>query len=59
MVIVGGGIIGAGVSARSGPARPVRALLVEQRDFAWGTSSRSSKMVHGGLALHLATATSS
>ena len=27
----------------------MKALLVEQRDFAWGTSSRSSKLVHGGL----------
>jgi hypothetical protein len=34
--------------AGSGAARPA-ALLVEQRDFAWGTSSRSSKLVHGGL----------
>ncbi len=48
MVIIGGGITGAGIlleAARQG----VRALLVEQRDFAWGTSSRSSKLVHGGL----------
>jgi glycerol-3-phosphate dehydrogenase len=34
--------------AGGGAARPA-ALLVEQRDFAWGTSSRSSKLVHGGL----------
>lgn len=48
LVIIGGGITGAGIlreAARFG----YRALLVEQRDFAWGTSSRSSKMVHGGL----------
>ena len=48
MVIIGGGITGAGIlleAARQG----LRALLVEQRDFAWGTSSRSSKLVHGGL----------
>ncbi len=48
IVIVGGGITGAGIlheAARLG----LRALLVEQRDFAWGTSSRSSKLVHGGL----------
>lgn len=48
LVVIGGGITGAGVlaeAARSG----YRALLVEARDFAWGTSSRSSKMVHGGL----------
>lgn len=48
MVIVGGGIIGAGI-LREAARRGIKALLVEQRDFAWGTSSRSSKMVHGGL----------
>lgn len=48
LIVVGGGITGAGVllmAARLG----LKVLLVEQRDFAWGTSSRSSKMVHGGL----------
>jgi glycerol-3-phosphate dehydrogenase len=48
LIIVGGGITGAGIlreAARAG----VRVILIEQRDFAWGTSSRSSKMVHGGL----------
>lgn len=48
VVIIGGGITGAGIlleAARHG----LNALLVEQRDFAWGTSSRSSKLVHGGL----------
>jgi glycerol-3-phosphate dehydrogenase len=48
LVVVGGGVTGAGVlreAARAGLA----ALLAEQRDFAWGTSSRSSKLVHGGL----------
>ncbi len=48
MVIVGGGIIGAGI-LREAARRDLKALLVEQRDFAWGTSSRSSKMIHGGL----------
>jgi glycerol-3-phosphate dehydrogenase len=48
MVIVGGGIIGAGI-LREAARRGIKVLLVEQRDFAWGTSSRSSKMVHGGL----------
>jgi glycerol-3-phosphate dehydrogenase len=48
MVIVGGGIIGAGI-LREATRRGIKVLLVEQRDFAWGTSSRSSKMVHGGL----------
>lgn len=48
LLVIGGGITGAGIlleAARLG----LRAVLVEQRDFAWGTSSRSSKMVHGGL----------
>jgi glycerol-3-phosphate dehydrogenase len=48
LIIVGGGITGAGIlalAARSG----LRALLLEKADFASGTSSRSSKMVHGGL----------
>jgi len=47
-LVVGGGISGAGVAlecARAG----VRTALVEARDFASGTSSRSSKLVHGGL----------
>ena len=48
VIVIGGGITGAGIlheAARLG----LHALLVEQRDFAWGTSSRSSKLVHGGL----------
>jgi glycerol-3-phosphate dehydrogenase len=48
MIVVGGGIIGAGV-LREAARRGLKVLLLEQRDFAWGTSSRSSKMVHGGL----------
>ena len=47
-LIVGGGISGAGV-LREATRRGWRAALIEQRDFAWGTSSRSSKLVHGGL----------
>jgi len=48
LLVIGGGITGAGL-LREAAARGYRALLVEQRDFAWGTSSRSSKLVHGGL----------
>ncbi|GAA6133514.1 glycerol-3-phosphate dehydrogenase/oxidase [Oceaniserpentilla sp. 4NH20-0058] len=48
MVIVGGGITGVGV-AREAARQGFSVLLLEQKDFAWGTSSRSSKMVHGGL----------
>ncbi|NPU83309.1 MAG: glycerol-3-phosphate dehydrogenase/oxidase [Syntrophaceae bacterium] len=48
ILIVGGGITGAGLF-REAVRLGLQALLVEQRDFAWGTSSRSSKLVHGGL----------
>jgi glycerol-3-phosphate dehydrogenase len=48
LVVIGGGITGAGV-AQQAARRGWRVLLIEQRDFAWGTSSRSSKLVHGGL----------
>lgn len=48
IVIVGGGITGAGILSEA-TRLGFRTLLVEQRDFAWGTSSRSSKLVHGGL----------
>ncbi|MGK5010738.1 glycerol-3-phosphate dehydrogenase/oxidase [Janthinobacterium sp. MDB2-8] len=48
VLIVGGGITGAGILLEAS-RRGLTALLVEQRDFAWGTSSRSSKLVHGGL----------
>jgi glycerol-3-phosphate dehydrogenase len=48
LVVVGGGITGAGVF-REAVAQGVRTLLIEKHDFAWGTSSRSSKLVHGGL----------
>jgi glycerol-3-phosphate dehydrogenase len=48
VVVVGGGITGAGVF-RLATRLGWRALLVEARDFAWGTSSRSTKLVHGGL----------
>lgn len=48
VVVVGGGITGAGVLDLA-TRRGYRALLVEAKDFAWGTSSRSGKLVHGGL----------
>lgn len=48
LVVVGGGISGVGI-LREAARRGWSCLLLEQRDFAWGTSSRSSKMVHGGL----------
>lgn len=48
VLIVGGGIVGAGV-ARDAAMRGLRTALVEQNDFAFGTSSRSSRLLHGGL----------
>lgn len=48
LVIIGGGIVGAGV-LREAVRLGLRTLLLEQRDFAWGTSSRSGQLVHGGL----------
>src|SRR5512135_1564217 len=48
LLIIGGGITGAGI-LREATRLGLKSLLVEQNDFAWGTSSRSSKLVHGGL----------
>ena len=48
VIVIGGGIVGAGI-LRVAAQMGLRVLLVEQRDFASGTSSRSSKFVHGGL----------
>lgn len=48
LVVVGGGITGAGVF-REAVRMGLKTLLCEARDFAWGTSSRSSKLIHGGL----------
>lgn len=48
LLVIGGGITGCGV-ALDASARGLRTALVEAEDFASGTSSRSSKLVHGGL----------
>jgi len=48
LLVVGGGITGAGV-ALDAAARGLHVALVEQSDFASGTSSKSSKLIHGGL----------
>ncbi|MFN7988738.1 MAG: glycerol-3-phosphate dehydrogenase/oxidase [Thermoanaerobaculia bacterium] len=48
LLVVGGGITGAGIALEAARAG-LSVLLVEQGDFASGTSSRSSKLVHGGL----------
>jgi glycerol-3-phosphate dehydrogenase len=48
LIIIGGGITGAGILHHA-VSCGLKALLVEANDFAFGTSSRSSKLVHGGL----------
>src|SRR4051812_39741251 len=48
LAIIGGGINGAGI-ARDAAGRGFRVLLVEQNDLASGTSSASTKLIHGGL----------
>lgn len=48
LVIIGGGITGAGV-ARDAASRGMKVALIEGEDFAVGTSSRSSKLIHGGI----------
>lgn len=48
VLIIGGGIVGASV-ARDAAMRGLKTGLVEQCDFAFGTSSRSSRLLHGGL----------
>lgn len=48
IVVIGGGINGAGI-ARDASSRGLKVALVEANDFASGTSSRSSKLIHGGI----------
>jgi len=48
VLVVGGGITGAGV-ALDAATRGLKVALVERADFASGTSSKSSKLIHGGL----------
>jgi glycerol-3-phosphate dehydrogenase len=48
LLVVGGGIVGSGV-ARDAAMRGLRTGLVDRQDFAAGTSSRSSRLLHGGL----------
>jgi len=48
LVIIGGGITGAG-AARDAALRGLKVALIEAQDFAEGTSSRSSKLIHGGI----------
>lgn len=48
VLVVGGGIVGAGI-ARDAAMRGLKVALIEQGDFASGTSSKTSKLIHGGL----------
>ena len=48
LVVIGGGITGAGI-AWDATLRGLKVLLLEQNDFASGTSSKSTKLIHGGL----------
>lgn len=48
VLILGGGIVGAGV-ARDAALRGLAVTLLEKRTIGWGTSSRSSRMIHGGI----------
>src|SRR5690606_12190317 len=48
LIVIGGGITGAG-TARDATMRGMKVAVVEMQDFAAGTSSRSTKLVHGGL----------
>ena len=48
LLVIGGGIIGAGI-ARDAALRGLQVALVEQNDFASGTTSRPTRLIHGGL----------
>lgn len=48
LLVIGGGITGAGI-ALDAAARGLKTALIEKNDFASGTSSRSTKLIHGGL----------
>src|SRR6478752_7573516 len=48
VIVIGGGITGAGI-ALDASLRGLKTALVEKEDFAYGTSSRSTKLIHGGL----------
>jgi glycerol-3-phosphate dehydrogenase len=48
LIVVGGGIMGSGI-ARDAALRGIRTLLLEKDDFSSGTTSRSSRLIHGGL----------
>lgn len=51
VIIIGGGATGLGAAVDSA-SRGFKTLLLEQSDFAKGTSSRSTKLIHGGLDIY-------
>jgi glycerol-3-phosphate dehydrogenase len=48
LLVIGGGITGVGI-ALDAAQRGLKVVLLEKKDYAWGTSSRSTKLIHGGL----------
>src|SRR3954468_23805178 len=48
LLVIGGGITGVGI-AMDAASRGLKTALIEKNDFAFGTSSRSTKLIHGGL----------
>ena len=48
IVVIGGGITGAGIALQAAK-KGWKTLILDKHDFAFGTSSRSAKMIHGGL----------
>lgn len=48
LIVIGGGIIGTGI-VRDASLRGIKTLLIEKEDFGYGTTSRSSRLIHGGL----------
>ncbi|HRP39693.1 MAG TPA: glycerol-3-phosphate dehydrogenase/oxidase [Chitinophagales bacterium] len=48
LLVIGGGITGCGI-ALDAALRGMKVALIEKHDFGWGTSSRSTKLIHGGL----------
>jgi glycerol-3-phosphate dehydrogenase len=48
LLVIGGGVVGTGI-ARDAAFRGLKTLLVEKEDFAYGTTSRSTRLIHGGL----------
>lgn len=48
LVVIGGGVTGSGI-ALDAASRGIKTLLIEKEDFASGTSSKSTKLIHGGL----------